>query len=117
MNASRYAHPLDAIIPDPADRKPICDEAEFSELLDEMVAEDAPRVFAVIQEYGDRVDAHIAAWGMAFDDHAVVASADGERFQTLTKPEHAVRLYTRGTRVSSRLVWVYPSTEEDRVQT
>jgi hypothetical protein len=106
MSANQFAHPLDAIIPDPAGREPLCDEAEFGALVNEIVTEHAPRLFAVVQEYGNRVDARIAAWGMAFNGRAVVTSTRGGAFQTLARPEHAVRLFTRGTRVSSRLVWV-----------
>ena len=55
---------------------PLCDEVEFAELVDELVAEDAPRLFAVLQEYGERADGRIAAWGMAFPDHADVVGVD-----------------------------------------
>ena len=36
---------------------PMCGTEEFAELMAEMVAEDAPRLFAVVQEFGERVDA------------------------------------------------------------
>lgn len=49
---------------------PICDEAEFAQEIAELVAAEAPRLFAVVQEYGERVDGRIAAWGLAFEDHA-----------------------------------------------
>lgn len=50
----------------------MCGEEEFARLMSEMVAAEAPRLFALVQEYGDRVDGRIAAWGMAFDDGAEV---------------------------------------------
>ncbi|MGH3897610.1 MAG: hypothetical protein ACRDTA_05030 [Pseudonocardiaceae bacterium] len=40
-------------VPDSAALAPLCDEAEFTELIDEMVAEEAPRLFAVVQEYAN----------------------------------------------------------------
>jgi hypothetical protein len=86
--------------------QPLCDEVEFNSLIDEMVAVEAPRRFAVVQEYGERVDARIAAWGMAFEGHAFVASTANDQFQIVNTPEHVVRLCARGTQVSSRLVWL-----------
>lgn len=40
----------------PADLTPLCDEAEFAQEIAELVAEQAPRLFAVVQEYGERAD-------------------------------------------------------------
>lgn len=51
---SSYAHPLDALVNDPTGRAPLCDEARFAEILEGMVADNAPRLFAVVQEYGVR---------------------------------------------------------------
>jgi len=48
-------------IADPARRDPLCDEEVFARVLDRMVADNAPRLFAVVAEYGDRVDVAIAA--------------------------------------------------------
>ncbi|ALG12921.1 hypothetical protein [Kibdelosporangium phytohabitans] len=42
----------------------------FDELIAEMVADQAPRVFAVVLELGEQTDAQIVAWGMALDDGA-----------------------------------------------
>lgn len=42
--------------------RPLCSEAQFTELIEEMVGECAPQLFAVVQELGDRVDGWIAAW-------------------------------------------------------
>ncbi|MCA1671371.1 MAG: hypothetical protein LC799_03935 [Actinobacteria bacterium] len=41
---------------------PLCGEAEFTELVGELVADEAPRLFAVVQEYGTRVDGRIVVW-------------------------------------------------------
>lgn len=85
---------------------PLCGEVEFTELIDQMVAENAPRVFAVVQELGDRVDGWIAAWGMAFEDRVEVIGADGGLRMTLQAPEAALRGYRWGGCVSARLVWL-----------
>lgn len=85
---------------------PLCDETEFALLIDQMVAENAPRVFAVVQELGDRVDGWIAAWGMAFEDRVEVIGSDGSLRMTLRAPEAALRGYRWGGCVSARLVWL-----------
>lgn len=48
-----------------ADVEPPVSEEEFAEEVRELVASSAPRVFALVEEYGERVDGRIIAWGMA----------------------------------------------------
>ncbi|WP_258175058.1 hypothetical protein [Actinopolyspora mortivallis] len=71
----------------------------------ELVSENAPRVFAVVQEYGLRVDARIAAWGIAFEDRAEVVAVEENLRMRVSSPEAAVRFFHLGTRVRARLVW------------
>lgn len=104
----KQAHPLDAFVPDPAELTPVCDEPEFAAILEEMVADEAPRLFAVVQEYGERVDGRIVAWGMAFDDHAEVVSVGRTRRMSLQSPENALRLFKVGSHIRARLVWFNP---------
>jgi hypothetical protein len=87
---------------------PLCDESEFDELIEEMVAAEAPRLFAVVQVCGERVDGRIAAWGMAFEDHAEVVSVDGCTHLSLRSPERAEHRFGRHPDVTARLVWVDP---------
>ncbi|MGH3777247.1 MAG: hypothetical protein ACRDRR_16210 [Pseudonocardiaceae bacterium] len=87
---------------------PLCDEAEFTELLAEMVADEAPRVFAVVQEYGERVDGRIAAWGMAFEDHAEVVSVGNGATMNVRSPERAARTFSHRPTITARVVWVNP---------
>lgn len=94
--------------PDDAAAPPLCPRAQFTELIEGMVADFAPQVFAVVQEYGDRVDARIAAWGIAFDDHAEVVAVDGGLRMNLRAPEHALRGFNWGSDITARLVWVNP---------
>ncbi|MGH3905992.1 MAG: hypothetical protein ACRDTE_17690 [Pseudonocardiaceae bacterium] len=94
---------------DPAEPTPLCDEPEFAALLEEMVADEAPRLFAVVQEYGERVDGRIAAWGMAFDDHAEVVSVGRGMRMSLQAPENALRLFKFGSHIRARLVWFNPN--------
>ncbi|MFE0020568.1 hypothetical protein [Amycolatopsis sp. NPDC059021] len=100
--------PLDDLVPDPRGMEPVCDEDEFAEILAEMVADEAPRLFAVVQVYGERVDARIAAWGMAFHDHAEVVPVRRGPRMNLLAPENALRMFKFGSHVQARLVWFDP---------
>ncbi len=91
---------------DPATLAPLCDEAEFTELINELVADEAPRLFAVVQEYGKRVDGRIAAWGIAFEDHATVVGVDHRVRLHLRSPERATRAFSRRPHITAHLVWV-----------
>lgn len=101
-------HPLDELVPDPSGLEPVCDEERFAELLEGIVADGAPRVFAIVEEYGERVDGHIAAWGMAFDDRAEVISVQGGLRMSTRSAESALRGFGFGTRLKPRVVWVNP---------
>lgn len=103
-----HRHPLDEFVPDPSGLTPLCDEPEFAAILEEMVADEASRLFAVVQEYGDRVDGRIAAWGMAFADHAEVVWVERKRRMSLQAPENALRLFKFGSYIRARLVWFNP---------
>lgn len=84
---------------------PMCGAEEFAKLVSEMVAEDAPRLFAVVQEYGDRVDARIAAWGLAHPDHVDVIGVDGAVHLSTGAPESVLRRFDRWANTSAHLIW------------
>ncbi|WP_063797511.1 hypothetical protein [Saccharothrix sp. NRRL B-16348] len=87
--------------------KPLCGEAEFAALLDDMALTSAPRVFAVVQEFGDRLDGWVAAWGMAFDGRAEVFAVDDHSRLSLGRPENALHLFTSERHhLRARLVWL-----------
>ncbi len=87
---------------------PLCGEAEFTELVESMVADGAPHVFAVVQEYGDRVDGWIAAWGLAFDDHVEVIGFDGGVRLSVGTTDRAVFAFGHRPDITARVVWVNP---------
>lgn len=87
---------------------PLCGAAEFAELVAEMVADEAPRLLAVVQEYGELVDGRIAAWGMAFDDHTEIISVDGDTSMSLPSPQRAARGFSHHPTITARMVWVNP---------
>ncbi|HEX6351366.1 hypothetical protein [Actinophytocola sp.] len=105
-------HRLDEFAVDHGTLTPACDEPEFAALLETMVADEAPRLFAVIQEYGERVDAVIAAWGVAFDDHAEIVA---HRLRmSVREPANALRMFHVGNHVRARLVWFNPAGDPRR---
>jgi hypothetical protein len=98
--------PLDQLVPDPTGIKPLCGKQEFAELVTGMVAANAPRVFAIVHEYGDRVDASCAGWGLYFDDRAYVVSVDGQMRCSARNPEDILHLFGFGSHIKPSLVWV-----------
>lgn len=99
-------HALHAFEPDAGELLPACDEHEFAAIVEGMVADEAPRLFAVVQEYGERVDAVIAAWGMAFPDHAEIVAH--QLRMSVRDPESALRMFTADGHIRARLVWFNP---------
>jgi hypothetical protein len=91
---------------DAGELAPACGEQEFADIVESMVADDAPRLFAVVQEYGERVDAVIAAWGMAFPDHAEIVSY--RMRMSVRAPENALRMFTVDGHIRAHLVWFNP---------
>ena len=69
------------------------------------MADHAPRLFAVVAEYGDRVDAGIAAWGVAFTDRVEIVSAVHELRISMPTPQEALAAFSFGSHIHARLVW------------
>lgn len=93
---------------DPSTLPPVGSKEEFTAILDSIVADGAPRVFAVVQEYGDRVDGWIVAWGIAFDDHTEIVGVDSELTMSLQAPHDALYYFAWDSHCTPRLVWVNP---------
>ena len=93
-------------------RAALCGGDEFTALVAEMVADEAPRLFAVVQELGEREDGRIAAWGMAFADHADVVRHGGGSWLSVSSPDRARWVLGHGQDITARLVWVTPPTPE-----
>ena len=92
---------------EPSAHEPPCSEEEFAEEVRELVAADAPQVFALVEEYGERVDGWIVAWGMAFDDHVDVLGVNGGLHASLPSVERVHRVFSRRRKI--RLVWTSPA--------
>jgi hypothetical protein len=82
---------------------PLGTEEDFAQLVAELVTNEAPRLFALVEEHGERADGWVIAWGMAFDDHAaVVGIACGLR-GSFSSAQRARWAFSRRAKV--RLVW------------
>ncbi|MDI5941712.1 MULTISPECIES: hypothetical protein [Micromonospora] len=85
--------------------EPLGTPDEFHRMLVELVHEFAPRRFAICEEYGDRVDGEVVAWGMAFAEGALLRCDDQTSTGHFTSAESALRLFARtGRRL--RLIWI-----------
>lgn len=91
-----------------ADEEPPGSEEEFAEEVRELVDADAPQVFALVEERGERLDGCVVAWGIAFDDHVNVLSVNGRRHANLPSVEHVHRAFSQRRKI--RLVWTSPAT-------
>lgn len=89
------------------DLEPLCSEEEFAEEVRGLVADEAPQVFALVEEYGERLSGRIAAWGMAFDDHVEVASVNGALRMTFDSIADVQRRFSQRRKI--RLVWASPA--------
>lgn len=98
---------------DPAELSPIGNEELFAAEINTMVAEDAPRVFALCEEIGQRADAVTIAWGMAFNGHAELVSAahNGVR-GVFGSAERARKWFSVHGKTTVRLVWVDQTQEQ-----
>jgi hypothetical protein len=92
----------------PTEPQTLAAETEFTNLITAMVAEHAPRMFAIVIERGERLDAAITAWGLALDNSAYAITADGKNQYLLAAPEHALRYIRRTANTTPHLVWVDP---------
>lgn len=96
----------------PAVDAPLWTEAEFAALAEELVADFAPRLFALVEEEGERLDGSIFAWGMEFEDRAEIVGADGEFRGSFTCADSARLLFSHRGRM--RLVWYNPNAATPR---
>ncbi|GAB2999407.1 hypothetical protein [Saccharothrix stipae] len=95
------------------DERPVVEaqwgQEEFADVMRELAEQEAPRLFALVEEYGDRVDARVAAYGLAYPDRADVNSVEGDFSLRSQSPENARKLFeissrSRGVRV--HVVWL-----------
>ncbi|WP_367137440.1 hypothetical protein [Saccharothrix sp. HUAS TT1] len=85
-------------------------EQEFTRLAYELAEHEAPRLFAIVEEHGDREDARVAGYGIAFEDRAEVDSVEGDLHLSSENAENARLLFELSSRSSgtrrAHLVWL-----------
>lgn len=79
-------------------------------LVREVAMEDAPRPFAIVEEYGEGEDARAAGYGFAHDDHADVTSVEGDFHLSAESAENARALFEISSRSTGvrrvHVVWL-----------
>lgn len=75
-----------------------------------LAAGEAPRLFAIVEEYGDAEDTRVAGYGLAYGDRAEVNSVEGDFHLTSQSPEHARTLFEISSKSAgvrrTHLVWL-----------
>ena len=82
--------------------------AQLDREIDAMVNATAPRVFAVVAESPDLIDARVLAWGLAFDEHVVTTCEETSGFAAHASVTSARRFFERGhavTKATIKLCW------------
>ncbi len=72
----------------------------------EFVDDQAPRLFAVVQETFDPEDLKIVAWGMTTEKGAEVVSVHGGMHMSVQSAENALIFFRAGGRAVPRVFWV-----------
>ncbi|MFE9745927.1 hypothetical protein ACFYOT_13545 [Saccharothrix saharensis] len=76
----------------------------------EIARREAPRLFAIVEEYGDPNDLRIAGYGLAYDNRADVNSVEGDFRLTSDSPEHARTVFEISSRSTgarrAHVIWL-----------
>jgi hypothetical protein len=82
----------------------------FAGLLLDVASDEAPRLFAIMEEYGEQEDVRAAGYGLAFDDRVEVDAVEGGFRLSSESVERALTLFAISTRDESvrrlHLVWL-----------
>lgn len=80
---------------------------EFDAEVRGLVTDCAPRLFALVQVYGDGEDGRIAAWGLAHPEGGYdVVCVEGRVWMRLEALDRAIRHYGRRPEISVRVEWL-----------
>ena len=88
-----------------SDEPPLGTREEFQAELHALARDYAPRRFAICEEYGDRVDGWVEAWGMAFAGQILAYQEQTGAITIGGSAEQMLRRF-RGRQV--QLVWLDP---------
>jgi hypothetical protein len=93
---------------------PLGNAEEFTGLMQELAVEEAPRLFALVEEYGEAEDARVAGYGLAYADRADVNSAEGDFQLGSESAERARTLFEISSRSAGvsrvHVVWLDETT-------
>ncbi|WP_231648402.1 hypothetical protein [Saccharothrix sp. NRRL B-16348] len=82
---------------------------EFADVMHLIAEEQAPRLFAIVEEHGEQEDGRVAGYGLAYSDHADVNSVEGDFHLVSQSPERARQIFELSARsrgVRTHLVWL-----------
>ena len=83
---------------------------EFTRLMRELAVGEAPRLFALVEEYGEAQDARVAGYGLAYADRAEVNSVEGGFHLSSQSAERARVLFEISSRSAGtrrvHVVWL-----------
>ena len=77
----------------------------------EIVHENAPRRFAVVQDWGENMDGRVAAWGLAFPEEIQIIDDAFNVHEVVSSVERAIRRYTRPPYLKAWVHWIDPEPE------
>ena len=85
-------------------------EEQFAAVIRRLAAHEAPRLFAIVEEYGEAEDARVAGYGLAYADRAEVNAVEGGFHLSSQSAETARLLFevssrSAGTR-RAHVVWL-----------
>ncbi|MFD0201753.1 MULTISPECIES: hypothetical protein [Saccharothrix] len=88
----------------------LCGPAELTDLVDELVTEAAPRMFALVEEYGAAESARVAGYGLAYAARAEVNSVEGDFHLNSTSVERLRTVFEISSRSAGvrrvHVVWL-----------
>jgi hypothetical protein len=83
---------------------------EFVGLMHQLAVSEAPRLFAIVEEYGEAEDARVAGYGLAYADRAEVDGVEGGFRLSSKSAESARSLFEISSRSSgtrqAHVVWL-----------
>ncbi|WP_433269521.1 hypothetical protein ACQPZF_07205 [Actinosynnema sp. CS-041913] len=88
------------------------EDSKFAAETQEFVDDQAPRLFAVVQETFDPEDVRIVAWGMTTEKGVEVFPVEGGTHLSLQSAENALIFFRAGGRALPRVMWVGGEREE-----
>ncbi|MBV9141100.1 MAG: hypothetical protein JO115_09295 [Pseudonocardiales bacterium] len=100
----------------PAAPPQLCTEPDFAALLERFVADVAPRLFALVEEADERLDARIIAWGMEFTDRAELVWVGRPIRGRFSCAERVREVFSFSHHGTLHLIWFNPAAATHRDQ-